>query len=308
MSPPEEQRQEAIEPARPRRIVAALLRVPHRFVAPFMESLLPVLTVGIAAGAILGLLVIGSREGGHFLGAGLGGLVGCVGLVAYHVLLALPRRRIPILVGVDGVRVRSRLIPYSEIEAIRLDGAVAARAYIKTIVLHLRGGRKVPIGSLHFPPLAVDAADNVRQAPFLAAMEQGLSDWQARPNDADLAAEALLARGDSAPAEWLKRLRALGAGATATYRDATLSHEALSRLLASPAARPSSRAAAAIALKASEERPSGKRLRIDSAAFADTSLCAAALELEAASDDAALLKALRTLEIAERRAWAPPND
>jgi hypothetical protein len=110
------------------------------------------------------------------------------------------------------------------------------------------------------------------------------------------ASVAVLARRDRPLPAWIASLRALGAGANATHRDAPVAPEALLRIVEDAGAEPESRAAAAIALTG--EADEGRRARILSAA---RSVAAPKLRvaLEAAArdaDEAALAEALAAVE------------
>lgn len=280
-------------------------RAPH--IPSSAGAVLRIVAISVAVGFLFFRFVMDDLEAAFTRGGGLGGLVGCIAALIYGWYRAIPRRTISILVGADGVRVGRAVTRYADLQEVRLEEAQSSDSYVKTLVLVRRWRPPVRVASLSFPLLAETAADDVRQTALVAAISEGLSAWLARRDNTDRAAEQLLARGETTPSEWLNRLRALGSGATATYRDATMSRDTWTRLLASPAVKPSTRAAAAIALRAAEPGPSPKGIRIGSAAFVDAKVRVAAGEVESASDDRALLEALWALETAERRVWVPPK-
>ncbi len=111
----------------------------------------------------------------------------------------------------------------------------------------------------------------------------------------DAAAAALLDRGGLAVGDWVRRLKGLGAGATATLRSAAIDADRLWELLESPSAPAKERAAAAVALSTTDEVGAKARIRVAASAVAEPRLRVA---IEAASDDdeAALEDALSLLE------------
>ncbi len=95
-----------------------------------------------------------------------------------------------------------------------------------------------------------------------ATIEQRINDVKALEQNAEhVANEALvLARGDLALRDWIGRLKALGAGATATLRTAAIMPEQLWRVASDTAQPPITRAAAAVALAPSLDDSGRARL------------------------------------------------
>jgi hypothetical protein len=110
---------------------------------------------------------------------------------------------------------------------------------------------------------------------------------------------ALLRRGERAPSEWVRSLRAMGTGASADHRHAPVPAENLLRVAEDPRAQPAVRASAAIALSGALDDDSRARLR---AAAEATALPKVRIALEAAAREASeeeLTEALAALEAEE---------
>jgi len=114
--------------------------------------------------------------------------------------------------------------------------------------------------------------------------------------EAPESATALLARGARPLAEWIQALRSIGAGAMANLRTADVDPERLWRVLESPSASATDRAAAAVALASSEEPGRRERIRVAASAIAQPKL-RVAVEAASHEDEAALADALASLEI-----------
>jgi len=127
---------------------------------------------------------------------------------------------------------------------------------------------------------------------LIERIKEAVNTCQGRGADTDAA--AVLARHDLPIGEWRRALRAIGAGATATWRTAAVDADRLWNVLVNPLAEPRDRAAAAIALSASEEQGSRERVRVAARAIVQPKLRVAVL---AASndDETALDEALASL-------------
>jgi len=143
---------------------------------------------------------------------------------------------------------------------------------------------------------------NDRGAEVMRAIEAGVAAWLAGHGNAERSQEELIARGEQTISEWVEGLRRLGSGATAAYRGLPVDLEGLSRVLAEPLVRPSTRAAAAIALAAAGDESAGKKLRIAAEEVADPRLRIALEKVADEAKDAAVIEALEALEAAERDA------
>jgi hypothetical protein len=213
-----------------------------------------------------------------------------VGLLVY---INLPGH---VLVGSDGVHVdtrdAARFVHFSTLASVEpyLENVVSKR--MVGVVLHLLDGGevKIPIGEDQFG--ASDHAATVA-ARIGAALEAHRAAAPAEP-------ELRLAPGDRSDEAWLEDLRRLGAGA-AGPRIAPLPVERLWRIAEDPAAIAPSRAAAAVALRASLDAAGRERLRSVAASTADLPL-RAAIEAAAEEDERATAEALAAVRArAERR-------
>lgn len=114
-------------------------------------------------------------------------------------------------------------------------------------------------------------------------------------------APSALARGGRQTAEWLRGLR----NATelqATFRTSSMPQDALLAIVEDPSAAPSARAGAAVALKASFSEDARIRVHAAAGACAEPRLRVALDAIAEASDDAALVFALESIDETEQRA------
>ena len=239
------------------------------------------------------------------------------GLVCTLLIVWLfPPPRVCVFVGVDGVVVWGRFIPYAAIKGVRQewrhraagsssDGYTAwPEADIWTIFLDLRSGESLRVESLVYDRSGIDTGvperQNERGVEVVRAMKAGLAARRARHRGPEPYQEELIARGERTGHEWVEALRRLGSGATAAYRGLPVDLEGLSRVLAEPQARPSTRAAAAVALVAGGDEAAAKKLRIAAAEMADPRLRIALEKVADEAKDAAVVEALEALESLER--------
>ncbi|APR78911.1 Hypothetical protein A7982_04258 [Minicystis rosea] len=276
---------------------------------------------GVALRILLGMLVGGASacfllrdrfdDGVYLLlVAFLAGLA-CSALIAW----LFPPPKVCVFVGVDGVALWGRVIPYAKIKGVREewrhraagnDGGQSAwsEADIWTIHLDLHGGKSLRVESLEYDRSSIDTSvpehQNERGAALIQAIEAGLSAW--REGHHEPSREDLVARGARTFPEWVSALRRLGSGATAAYRGLPVDVEGLSRMLTESQSKPSMRAAAAIALAAAGDDTASKKLRIAATEVANPQLRIALERVAEDASDDAVAEALQTLEAEERDA------
>ena len=275
---------------------------------------------------VLRRTLIGMLLGGGPASLGLSGLewvhllslAGFCGIVCTSLIFWLfPLPKVCVFVGVDGVSLWGRFIPYAAIEGVREEWQYRAggsegqlgwsEADIWTIYLDLRGGESLEVESLVYDRLFSDntrapECQNDRGAEVMQAIEAGLAAWLAARGESEPSQEDLIARGERTFPEWVEALRRLGSGATAAYRGLPVDLEGLSRVLAEPQVRPSTRAAAAVTLAAAGDESAGKKLRIAAAEVADPRLRIALEKVAEEANDAVVVEALEALEAVERDA------
>lgn len=229
---------------------------------------------------VAALLVIGARSVPH--GSWL--------FLAVLALAVLPTL-IPtwVEVGADGVLVRwigmKRFIGASTIAGVSTFEEVRGGARRFGVRLALDGGKTVslPMHNRESNDDASALAERVRET--IEACKRG---------DAESSA-ALLDRGERSIGEWVRRLKSVGAGASATLRTAAVDTERLWSLLESPNAAPKDRAAAAVALSTTEQDGAKARIRVAASAVAEPRL-RVAMEAASNDDEAELEEALSQLE------------
>lgn len=240
----------------------------------------------------------------------------------------LPGKKTSIVVGADGVLVRSQFVPYSNIRGVQLEGRkvrgtsgtagdssgqpVWAPRQPEDLYVWRFSLERVSRAPLFVKDLVYDARapvewDDVRRTPLVKAIEEALAAWRSARESPDLEQEDLVSRGDASGAQWVDKLRGLGSGASSTYRIQPSSQRALSRLLTSQQAKPSARAAAAIVLAESGDPTSRQRLRLAAESMADPRLRIALDRVAEETATDALVDALEALEAAERNAWGRPK-
>ena len=208
--------------------LASLVTTQYRW-APF--ALIPIaVTLGLIAGAV------------H-----LAGLVPLVMLVLLPLML-MPAK---VTVGVDGLLVKwlwfREFVPTSDIVYVKRFDTGYGRNRRRGVELVIRGR------SLQLPMYSDEA---------IATLEQRIRDVVAlAKSQTHVGEEALvLARGELGLRDWIAQLKAVGAGATATLRNAAVMPENLWRIAEDPAQPAMNRAAAAIALAPSLGESDKERL------------------------------------------------
>ncbi len=244
------------------------------------------------------------------------GIAGGFGIVCTLLIAWLfPPPKVCVFVGVDGVAVWGRFIPYATIGGVRQEweyrpagssgyggpDASWSEADIQTMFLDLRSGESLRVDSLEYERSSTGKPQiqNDRGSELTRAIEAGLAAWLAGHGRPEPTQEGLIARGERTFPEWVEALRRLGSGAGAAYRGLPVDLEALSRVLAEPLVRPSTRAAAAVALAAAGDQSAGKKLRIAAANVADPRLRIALEKVADEAKDAAVVEALEALEALE---------
>lgn len=223
-----------------------------------------------------------------FIGQMLGRAV--VGFIPFLVLAVLMSALIPssITVGADGVLTSwlglRRFYPFEEFPGVMpLDNGV---------MLVSRSGKSVKIATS--PP----RRRNVQMSTMnRAAVEERIREAQrAFAQHRATNAEALVARSGRTTKDWVNALRALAV--SDDYREAAVPREALWRIAEDPAADPTARAGAAVALRGRIDEADRARLRVAAESSVSPKL-RVALEAAAADggeDDGELHAALEGLE------------
>ena len=209
-------------------------------------------------------------------------------VVALMLAFLVPAR---LVVGVDGLLLRwlwmREFIPTKEIVLVRRFVLGSGRNRVSGVELGLCNSQsvKLPIGSVWGDDTAGVVQQRIQDVLALAK------------GQAHVAEDALLlARGDLEVRDWIGRLKAIGAGATATLRAAPVMPERLWRVALDPEQPPLSRAAAAVALAPSLD-PEG-RVRLAEVAKT-TAAPKLRVALERAASDASeeeLEEALREID------------
>jgi hypothetical protein len=241
--------------------------------------------VGMMGGffGLYAAFVSGFLRGSHHPGGGAAlGILFVLGLVALVTVVVMPTW---VDVGADGIALRwfgrKRFYGYGEILDVAAFSRGSGRSRQIGVDVTLRSGEVIPV------PIGTPNWSEDDVAMLEERIREGRESWKAGEASADA---ALLRRGERPLGEWIGTLRAIGAGANADMRTAPLPRERLFRILESPSAGSTDRAAAAIAL--GQELDEESRARLRSAAEA----CAApklriALEAAAKGDDEAELEA-----------------
>lgn len=153
-------------------------------------------------------------------------------------------------IGGDGVMLRSigwrRFVRFDRIAGVRLTAL--------GVTLDLQGGGELEI---QVAPRAGGEAQKRKE--LHDAIERARAAFAELTPEQE---EALLARGSRDDAKWREEMRALGAGASTGYRTTAMPNERLWRVVENPAADPSAREGAAIALRASLDAEGRTRLRV----------------------------------------------
>lgn len=281
-----------------RRVLAALgrdasqTRVSFRAWSPIITSRLRFLIapVMIVAG-VLSALLMGTTHG-----AGPP-LPMFAAIIITGLVFGVPSR---VEVGADGVLVRwfgtKRFIPASEIRfASRFEGGFGRNRHVG-VRLHLvprdadddvfTRTRDIVLGNSRW--------DDDDASALAARIDEVIEAHKRR----ETASAASLARAGRPMREWIRALRAIGAGAEANFRRAEIDREALWRVYELPSSTPEERAAAAVALSTQATPETAQRIRVTADALADPSL-REATTAAVGTDDEALSASLRALS-AER--------
>lgn len=267
----------------------------------------PRIRVRPAAFVVAGAFFFAALPMFAFLGAaitlfafGLAALAALVGLFQWF------RSSVEMTVGLDGLEIRQgwnrRFLPYARIQSVhRVDTEEAPWRHDNS---HVSLGFRVTTddgASTVYDTRAERFRGNVwRTDPIFDAVEKA---WQrGRAKDrAPQAAALALARGPRSSQDWIAALRAQGRSERADYRVAALDSRALFDVLVDPAATRELRAAAAVALAASDEH--APRLRVAADDVADDVVRRVALAA-AEEDDARLAEALEEAAGPRARATA----
>jgi hypothetical protein len=224
-----------------------------------------------------------------------------------------PPSRVPsIVVGVDCVLVRGRVIHYSKLQSVKHHGryeeAVPGWSYgesgdagepprdVWTVSLALVGGEVLDVATRSLARTGDLRTEDEPGAEIARAIEEARVGWVTGRADQDREVDGLL-RGERTGSQWLETLRRLGStSASASYRDVALDIARLSRLLDDRHAKPSARAAAALVLAASGDTAAAPKLRVAAEAMANPRLRIALENIAEGRDDAAVAEALEALE------------
>jgi hypothetical protein len=213
-------------------------------------------------------------------------------------------------VGIDGVLVGARFIPYGAIGSVEHErrarmvtvalqggGEDEQTVYYWTVSLvvggvrgggPLLGGETIDLVTSH-----VESEDPLG-AGIARAIEEAWVAWRAGQRDDGC--EGQLSRGARNSSEWLEALRKLGGLGATPYRRADANLHDLSRLLGDPRVKPSTRAAAAVVLRASGDETAVVKLRIAAATIVEPRV---RIALENIADDMAVAEALAILDEAD---------
>jgi hypothetical protein len=239
---------------------------------------------------VVPLAVRFALPGSPFLGSG--GVLALV--IATIVYLNLPGR---VTLGRDGMvvdrRDGGRYISFADVDTIQTYAEDALGKVFIGVELTLRGGEvfKLPVGQDHF-------GASERRALLMKRLKVALASYRRLEAPEH---PPLLERGERSTQAWLHRLREVGGGANAHYREAPVEAERLWRIVEAPAAAPTARAGAAAALAPALDPEGKKRLRIAATGIAEPRL-RIALECAARDDEPALLEALDELESSQNGA------
>jgi len=209
------------------------------------------------------------------------------GVIALPVLL--PQQ---VEVGQDGVLLRwlgkRRFVPFGAIETALADDL--------GVVLFLKDGRRLEIR-------LSQRADGAKEArsKLLTRIREGML---AQAEMARAEEEVLFVRGERDVDTWLRDMRALGSGDAGGYRVIAIPRERLWEIVESPAADPSAREGAALALHATLDDEERERLRalVDATALPRLRV---ALDGVARETDEARLRI--ALDAADREEAEPPS-
>lgn len=206
-------------------------------------------------------------------------------LLVYALLLPRARGITDLALGADGLTVRHR----GRLRSIALSAVGEVRSTRNTAVLRLLDGEEL---LLRFGSDADEEA-SVQHAAFALRMRQTL----ARRDRARDPSEALLARGQRDGAGWARELQALVRPEDG-YRVATMPDETLWRIAEGPAAEPTARVGALVALRARFDDDARQRLHGLAERTAQRDLRAA---IEAAAEGAEVVAIIAAYDRASNR-------
>lgn len=193
-------------------------------------------------------------------------------------------------VGADGLKTSwfgvGRFLAYKDIATVASDekGVLLTMTSGKTERLDTAWyGRTGSLLSRVFGVRGDVLAERIQQGRFARALDLGDTDT------------ATLLKPDARPIrEWIGRMRALGAGASASFRAAAIPEERLWRLLENPAIDDAARAGAAVALSAGADDEVRARLRLATEASVSPKI-RVAIEAAASGDDDEIARAVEEL-------------
>jgi hypothetical protein len=269
-------------------------RLPSRMLTETRLRVMTVLGMSLFAGGggVLGEML---RHAHHGKDTGLASaLIMLSALLSVIVLMLTPSR---LEVGADGIATnwlgRKRFIGYSDVESVSQYAAGSYRARWFGLALKLRSGEELRI------PIMSGATWGTTH---IAIIEERIGEALESFRRGDAAAEAaLLARGERELPDWIRSLRAIGAGANAAHRTAPIQPERLWRIVEDPSADATARAGAAVALASELDDHGKKRLRAAASATASPKV-RIAIEAAATADEAELAEALAALEEPRKQA------
>ncbi len=197
-------------------------------------------------------------------------------MIALILVMVMPTR---LLVGADGLAMRwlwrERFIPWSDYQGMSSSDFGFGRNKYHGLRVWLKSGEEVvlPVEQRVWGTGDTEMiAERIEQAAAVHRRGGGAG------------AATALTRGERSIAEWLQVLRGIGAGAVASLRTAAVPLDSLYGVLDDPKKAPAVRAAAAVALAASEDAGARQRIRIAADATAHPRL---RIALERAADGAA---------------------
>ncbi|MFO0555612.1 MAG: hypothetical protein U0271_44955 [Polyangiaceae bacterium] len=212
-------------------------------------------------------------------------------LLLAGVLVAHLYSKTRVRVAADGVVVRwlgwTQRVAFSQIEAVSLFDKTLFQEEIFGVRLRLRDGRELCV------PCGLERAGEVAANDLLETLRSAIDAYKDGSGDGASA----LARGARSLSEWVAHLRVMGTQANVDMRTAPVNPDELLRVAEDPSAPPTTRVAAAIALK----DDAAARVRLSAAASATASPALAEALERAASEasDEALIEALEALEALE---------
>ena len=208
--------------------------------------------------------------------------------------------------GADGILTswlgfNKRFIPYREIRKVTsyvetsqmIRGGGYGKGGYRGVALEMADG-----DTLHLPVAPIQATDGTqRVGSIVERIREAMDSYQRGEVGASA---ALLDRGERSPAEWIRSLYAVGAGAADDHRTAPVLPEQLWRIVEDPSQSPELRAGAAVVLRGSQGADGRARLRAAAGAVAEPRV-RIAIEAAGGEDEAALEEAMAALPREARR-------